>query len=240
MNRLIILLLLILAPSISLAHGTSGQLYNSVGSAFDETLAYQLSGAWSSTTLSTVDFAGPVTATSFTADDGNPSNFNTSVTNDNEGMAGDLTCASNGAAGELRIIDKSANTAGDAWVVCSGTTETLNLSDPYTNITESDIHRSPTAGTFYWMKAPTALTLVDVNCIVTGAGTTITLDIQECGSDGTSCSTTLSSAITCDDNQAVGTITNASIDSGDWLRVTLGTPSGSVTSVAYTIEYEIP
>jgi hypothetical protein len=86
-----------------------------------------------------------------------------------------------------------------------------------------------------WFKAEAVLTIVSVSCVAQGTTPSITVDIQECDSDGANCSTSLSSAITCDGGNNTGTITDSTIDSGDWVKMLLGAPSGTVDAVSVQI-----
>ncbi len=95
---------------------------NVVGtSQLDMTAAFQFSGAWDSTTAGTVDFAGPVTATGFVADDRTVEPGNRIQVNDNDtAFTSDPTCANSGTAGQLTILDVEEG-AGDNWQICDGT-----------------------------------------------------------------------------------------------------------------------
>jgi len=87
-------------------------------------------------------------------------------------------------------------------------------------------------------KAQKAMTITDIHCFI-GGGTSITLDVQECAADGTSCST-VDAAITCDADGAEddGTFTNGAIDAGDWVKMVLGAPSGTVPDLTFSIYYK--
>ena len=93
------------------------------------------------------------------------------------------------------------------------------------------------ADSFLVWKAPYALTITDIDCI-TGAATSAVIDIQECTSAGASC-TTVDATITCDSDGAAddGTLTNGAIDSGDWIKLDIGTVTGTVGHVAVTVKY---
>lgn len=93
------------------------------------------------------------------------------------------------------------------------------------------------ADDYYWFKAPHDLTLSNFDCIVQGSSTpSITVDLQECSSTGASCTTVLSSAVTCDGGNDAATISDSAIDSGDWLYVDIGTPSGTVDAISFTLQ----
>lgn len=82
-----------------------------------------------------------------------------------------------------------------------------------------------------------ALTITNVACVAEGTTPSITVDIQECASDGsTSCATILSSVITCNGGFDTGTISDGGIASGNTTRLLLGAPSGTVDSVTVFVE----
>lgn len=87
---------------------------------------------------------------------------------------------------------------------------------------------------FNLMKAPAAMTMLTINCIVQGT-TSVTGQIQECGTDGSSCAD-LDSDITCDADGAAddGSLTDSSIASGAWLRWKTTSVSGTPTFLTVT------
>jgi hypothetical protein len=88
-------------------------------------------------------------------------------------------------------------------------------------------------------KAPYGMTITDIDCIV-GAATSAVIDVQECTSAGASCAT-VDATITCDTDGAAddGTLSNGSIDAGDWIKLDIGTVTGTVGYVSVTIQYII-
>jgi len=91
-------------------------------------------------------------------------------------------------------------------------------------------------------KAPAALTIVGIDCIVFAA-TSVVLSVEECNSSGASCAgVDGSTTITCDTDGAAddGALSNPSIDSGDWIKFNFGTHTGSTGGAAVTIRYTIP
>lgn len=93
------------------------------------------------------------------------------------------------------------------------------------------------ADDFLLFKAQTAMTITDIHVIAQG-GTSISVDIQECNSSGASCAT-VDAAITADTDGAEddGALSNGTIDAGDWVKVVLGAPSGTVNYLAGSIYY---
>lgn len=96
------------------------------------------------------------------------------------------------------------------------------------------------ADSFLIFKAKDAITVTDIHCIVDPADTSesVVIDVQECNSTGDSC-TTLDATITCDNDGAEddGTLTNPTIDAGDWVLLDVGTVTGTVTQVDVTAYY---
>lgn len=105
---------------------------------------------------------------------------------------------------------------------------------------ENFVVKSPAdSDDFLLFKARQAITVTDIHVIAQG-GTSISVDIQECDSAGANCST-VDAAITADTDGAEddGTLSNPSIDAGDWVKVVLGAPSGTVNFVSGSIYYNI-
>jgi len=84
------------------------------------------------------------------------------------------------------------------------------------------------------MKAPAAMTILTIRCIVQGT-TSVTGQLQECATDGTACAD-LDSDIVCDADGAAddGTLTDSSIASGAWLRWKTTSVSGTPTFLTVT------
>jgi hypothetical protein len=102
-------------------------------------------------------------------------------------------------------------------------------------------YTSPTDGDLIlFYKAPYALTISDVDCIVDPADSSesVVIDIQECNSTGDSC-VTIDATITCDNDGAAddGSLSNATIDAGDWVAFDVGTVTGTVTAVSTTVKW---
>jgi hypothetical protein len=90
----------------------------------------------------------------------------------------------------------------------------------------------------FLLKAREAFTITDIHCI-TEAATSAVIDVQECSGTGTGCAT-VDAAITCDADGAEddGTLSNGTIDAGDWVKVDVGTVTGTVESVTVTVYYD--
>ena len=91
------------------------------------------------------------------------------------------------------------------------------------------------------MKAPYGMTITKVDCIVQGT-TSITGQLQECDSAGANCADTDASGdIACDADGAAddGSLSNASIDSGDWILWKSTSASGTPTFLTVTFQYTV-
>jgi hypothetical protein len=90
----------------------------------------------------------------------------------------------------------------------------------------------------FLLKAREAFTITDIHCI-TEAATSAVIDVQECSATGTGCAT-VDATITCDADGAEddGTLANGTIDAGDWVKVDIGTVTGTVESVTVTVYYD--
>jgi len=88
-------------------------------------------------------------------------------------------------------------------------------------------------------KAPYGMVITDIDCI-TGAATSAVIDVQECTSAGATCAT-VDATITCDSDGAAddGSLTNGTIDAGDWIKLDIGTVTGTVLAVTVTITYTV-
>lgn len=104
---------------------------------------------------------------------------------------------------------------------------------------ENFVVKSPVDDDFLLFKARQAITITDIHVIAQG-GTSISIDIQECDSAGANCSS-VDAAITADTDGAEddGTLSNPTIDAGDWVKVVLGAPSGTVNFVSGSIYYNL-
>lgn len=89
------------------------------------------------------------------------------------------------------------------------------------------------------MKAPYGMTIVGIDAIVQGT-TSVTGQMQECASDGTTCAD-LDSDIVADADGAAddGAITDSSIASGAWLRWKTTSVSGTPTFLTVTVRYRV-
>lgn len=87
-------------------------------------------------------------------------------------------------------------------------------------------------------RAQQAMTVTDIHCIVDPADSaeSISLDLQECDATGDNCAS-VDAAITCDNDGAEddGTLGNAAIDAGDWVKMVVGAPTGTVSALTFSL-----
>lgn len=87
------------------------------------------------------------------------------------------------------------------------------------------------------LKAPVALTITGINCIVQGT-TSVTGQIQECSATGGDCAD-LDSDIVCDADGAAddGTLTDSAIAANAWIRWKTTSVDGTPTFLTVTVKY---
>ena len=89
------------------------------------------------------------------------------------------------------------------------------------------------------MKAPYNMSMVALDCIVSAA-TSATINIQECDANGANCSDTATSDLVCaTTNTNTTTFSNASIDSGDWIKLDVASISGDPGTLTVTATYNV-
>ena len=132
------------------------------------------------------------------------------------------------AAGEVAI-----DTTSDQLVYFGGAKRVL----PYPQYKSATLASPTDADNFNLFKAPYALTITDIECIVVG-GTSVVIDVEERTATGT-IPASVDAPITCDTDGASddGVLTNGPIDAGDWVSLDIGIVTGTVTQVTVTITY---
>lgn len=138
------------------------------------------------------------------------------------GASGDITASSTAT-----FTNKTFDPAGDNNVFTHYAQKDFTILDPVA------------ADNSMLFKARYAMTVSNVHCLAQGGGS-ITLQILECDSAGANCAgIDGSTTITCDSDGAAddGSLSNASIDAGDWVQVLYGAPSGTVNTLTYSIYY---
>ena len=89
------------------------------------------------------------------------------------------------------------------------------------------------------MKAPYGMTLTAIDCVVSAA-TSATINIQECDANGANCLDTATSDLTCaTTNTNTTTFSNASIDSGDWIKLDVASISDTPGTLSVTATYSV-
>jgi hypothetical protein len=91
----------------------------------------------------------------------------------------------------------------------------------------------------FW-RTDVAITVTGIDCISEDATSTV-ITVQECNGDGNSCAAT-EAAMTCGvtNTAHAATIDDAAIDAGDWMRVDIGTVTGTPGQVNVCMYYDIP
>lgn len=113
--------------------------------------------------------------------------------------------------------------------------QVITCNQHYPFIRERTISDPADADDFFWFRAPANLTLASFNCMAEGTSPSITVDLQECDSNGDNCASVLSAPVTANGGNDAGTISDAAVASGAWMRVPLGTPTGTVTAISFTL-----
>lgn len=136
------------------------------------------------------------------------------------------------ATGELAID----TTADD--LIYFGASTKRNIS--YKQTRSFTIESPADADNFLLFKAPYAMTITSINCVVDPADSSesVVIDIQERDSNGDS-PASVDTTITCANTNTAddGTLSNAAIDANDWVGIDIGTVTGTVTQVSVTIGF---
>lgn len=103
---------------------------------------------------------------------------------------------------------------------------------------ENATFKSPASGDKAKWRKPYGMTVINVGC-VTDAATSAVLDVQECNGNGGSCSSILSSTITCGTTYGTGTVSDSAIASGNYVYFSVGTVTGSVGYLYVNFNYSV-
>jgi hypothetical protein len=105
-------------------------------------------------------------------------------------------------------------------------------------VTKTMVIETPAvADDFLFFRAERAITVVGIDCVV-AAATSAQVTVNECDANGGTCAAT-EAVMTCgttNTTEAVS-IDDPAIDAGDWVRVDVGTVTGSVGHVAVSVTY---
>lgn len=105
-----------------------------------------------------------------------------------------------------------------------------------TEVTKCTTIETPTsADDFLFYRANKAMTVTGIDCLV-GAATSAQVTLNECNASGASC-TAVEAVMTCTTTNTTEatTIDAPAIDAGNWLRIDVGTVSGTVGQVAVCV-----
>lgn len=154
----------------------------------------------------------------------------------------------------------SAATAAVTLPIAYGVAGTTNISDysvavepaasgsfstsPNATVCDHVDVESPSTSTDRWLqKAPLAETITSVNCLIdpNDSGESVVIGVQKCDGTGATAGDNCvgvdgATTITCDNDGAAddGSLSAASITSGQWLSLDVGTVTGTVTRLAVT------
>lgn len=145
--------------------------------------------------------------------------------------------------GQLDVVPDGTATnqllqwSGTAWVATSTLSGiTIDADDNTLQDMPKDISwavGNPTATDAFYVKLNRAMTLSEIGCVVDpeGSGESVVVDILECDSNGDNCVSTLSATITCGNTPTAGTISDTAWASGAFIKISLGTVTGTVKSL---------
>ena len=92
---------------------------------------------------------------------------------------------------------------------------------------------SPTNGMTFFPKFGRVMNMASVGCLIDPADSaeSVVINIYECDSNGDSCNTVLSAPITCGNTPTAGTLSDNSWGANNFMKVTIGTVTGTVNSL---------
>jgi hypothetical protein len=165
------------------------------------------------------------------------------------GQAVDAAVTTSAGAGDAGKLVKT-NGAGqvDDTFIPSTITRDSELATVATSGSYADLTSKPTNRDTFTLINPTdtddpliyralaAMTITRLDCVALGGGT-ISVDVQECDANGASCASGGISVTAAATNASDTSFTDAAIDSGDWLKMVIGAPSGTVNQVACSLQW---
>ena len=112
--------------------------------------------------------------------------------------------------------------------------------DPATLTKCINVDPASTVTSWLFFKSKAAITVTAIDCIV-DAATSVVMTLRECDANAANC-TDMEAAITCATTNSPhsGGIDDAAVDSGDWMRVTRGTVTGTITQASLCMTYTEP
>jgi hypothetical protein len=134
--------------------------------------------------------------------------------------------------------DVNSNIAGRSLTLTAASPDTLDAdAELYTSTKCMVIETPADADNFLFWRTDLAITVTGIDCLVNAATSAVTT-VQECDANGGTC-TAVEAAMTCgttNTTEAAG-IDNAAIDAGDWLRLDVGTVTGTPGHVNVCVTY---
>lgn len=108
---------------------------------------------------------------------------------------------------------------------------------PLNGLLDGSITNPADSDDMIYVRSQKAITITDIYCVAEGTGT-ITLTLQECDNATCASPSGVEGAITCDADGAEddGTLTDGSGAAGAWYKVLFSAPTGTVTSLAWSVE----
>lgn len=137
------------------------------------------------------------------------------------------------ATGEIAI-----DTTADDLIYYGGAKRSI----PYEMSKDFTLESPADADNFLWFKAPYALTITDIECIVDPADSSesAVITVQECDGNGDSCAgVDGATTITCGNTTTSddGTLSNGTIDADDYVALDIGTVTGTVSQLNVRVKY---
>ena len=159
--------------------------------------------------------------------------------------AGAATCESIGTGditdGTITGNDIAASIGGRSLTLNTGTTPDQLDADAelYERTNALTIPTPTSADDVLWFRAERAMTVTGIDCLV-GAATSAEATVNECDANGANC-VAIEAAITCATTNTTesGGIDNAAVDAGDYVRVDVGTVTGTVGQLIVNLTFTV-
>jgi len=142
--------------------------------------------------------------------------------------------------GTLTGDDIASSIGGRSLTLSSGTPDTLDADPELYEKSPCLVIPSPDAAQdLLWFRAERALTVTGVDCLV-AASTSAQATVNECDGNGANC-VAIEATITCGTTNTTesSTVDNATVDAGDWIRVDVGTVSGTPGQLAVCLTFTV-
>lgn len=143
------------------------------------------------------------------------------------------------SAASTAFVQQELNAAGGRSLACAAGSCDADA-ELYRDTKCMTIESPADVDNFLFLIVEANSTVIGIDCLTTAA-TNIPVTVQECDASGGTCGTT-EAAITCDtsgpNSEAAG-IDDAAWDAGDWIRLDMGTPSGTPTQLSVCVTYTV-